>query len=173
VTVAAGEHRIPCLAYRFDRDRQPAFNPEAARALDVPVERWSTLQRGEPVEVASRVVMPGDVLGPARRGVAVGFATDTRPTQGIVDLMRDVDLLVAESTYGRDEDRDKAVQRGHMTLREACTLAAEAKAGQLWLTHFGGTIEHPEALADHARAIFPQATIGYPGLKHTISFPDC
>ena len=59
-----------------------------------------------------------------------------------------------------------------MTMREACTLASEVGAGELWLTHFGGTIEHPEAFAEHARAIFPQATIGFPGLKRTLAFPD-
>lgn len=172
VSTARGEHRVPCLAYRFDHDRQRGFDPGAARALGVPVTSWSTLQRGQPVTVDGRTIEPDTVLGPPRRGVSLGFATDTRPTPEIVALMRDVDLLVTESTYGRDEDGEKAVLRGHMTLREACGLGVSAQARHLWLTHFGGTIADPESLSAVARSMFPNATIGTPGLTTTLRFAD-
>ncbi|HYI24301.1 MAG TPA: ribonuclease Z [Thermomicrobiales bacterium] len=172
VRVARGEHRIECLAYRVDRDRQRGFNPDAARALGIPVQMWSTLQRGEAVEVDGAMIEPDAVLGPPRPGVSLGFATDTRPTPEIIELMQDVDLLVAEATYASDDLVAKALEWGHMTMREACRLGETVRARQLWLTHFGGTIKDPASLAEAACALYLPTTIGMPGLAATIAFPD-
>lgn len=168
--VREGEHRIPCFGWRLGVDRAPAFDPVRAEALGVPRPFWSRLQRGEWVEVEGRLVDPAQALGEPRKGVSFAFVTDTRPTDAIQELVRGVDLLVCESTYGRDEDAEKAARRGHMTMREACRIASDAGAGALWLTHFGGTIDNPGDLAGPARSLFPNTTIGYPGLACTVSF---
>ena len=47
---SAAAHGIPCLAYRLELTRKPAFQVEKARALGLPVQLWSRLQRGEPQE---------------------------------------------------------------------------------------------------------------------------
>lgn len=169
-TVALGEHRVTCLGWRVDVDRQPAFDPEAARQLHVPQPAWGALQRGEPYRDGDRVVQPEAVLGPPRKGASFAFTTDTRPTPALQELAHGVDLLVCECTYARDDDAEKALMWGHMTLREACTMAATIGAGALWLTHFGGTIDDPLALEAEANAMFPEATIGVPGLTGTIAF---
>jgi ribonuclease Z len=169
-TVREGEHRTTCLGWRIDVDRQPAFNPDAARKLGVPQTAWGHLQRGEPVEVDGATVLPADVLGEPRPGISFAFTTDTRPTPAITELARNVDLLVCESTYANDDDSDKAADWGHMTMREACTMARTAGAGALWLTHLGGTIHEPAALEAPARELFPATEIGRPGLSGTIAF---
>jgi ribonuclease Z len=168
--VREGEHRIPCFGWKLSVDRAPAFDPVRAVSLEIPRTFWSRLQRGESVEVGGTVVGPDEVLAKRRQGVSFAFVTDTRSTHAITELVRDVDLLVCESTFGRDEDAEKAARRGHMTMREACQLASNAGAGALWLTHFGGTIEKPGALTIPARRLFPNVTIGYPGLAGTVSF---
>jgi ribonuclease BN (tRNA processing enzyme) len=48
-------HRMPCLGYRLDLPRAPRFDPERARALGVPVEGWSRLQRGETVGASAPI----------------------------------------------------------------------------------------------------------------------
>src|SRR5438105_3572857 len=60
VRCVEAEHHVPCLAYRIDLPRAPRFLPERARALNVPVQEWSRLQRGETVNG----VQPANVLGP-------------------------------------------------------------------------------------------------------------
>lgn len=170
VRVAEGEHRGPVLAYRFDLDRSPAFLPENATALGVPQKRWSELQKGNTIEVDGRRVTPADVLSGPRRGVSLGLATDTRPTPAIRDLLEGVDLLISEATYGDDADADKARERGHMTFREAATLAHSAMAGALWLTHFGVGLTNPEDYRANAADVFPNVTLGASGLAGTIAF---
>lgn len=168
--VREGEHRVPCFGWRLEVDRAPAFDPARATALGVPRTSWSILQRGESVDVDGRLIQPAQVLGEPRKGVSFAFVTDTRPTDGIQELVQEVDLLVCESTFGKDEDADKAARRGHMTMRQACQLATDSQVGALWLTHFGGTIENPADLSGPARALFPNSTIGRPGLTGTVSF---
>lgn len=169
-TVREAEHRVPCLAYRLDLDRAPAFDPVRAEALSVPRPRWSVLQRGEPVSIDGKVVQPGQVLGAPRKGVACAYVTDTRPTDAIRDLVHGVDLLVSEATYATDDEQEDAVRHGHMTIREACVLANDAGVGTLWLTHFSGRINDPTDHRDYARGLFPGAEIGEPGLSARLSF---
>jgi ribonuclease Z len=170
IRVAEGFHRVPVLGYRFAVARAPRFDPERARALGVPVQQWSLLQRGERVIVGGREIAPGDVCGDARAGVSLGFVTDSRPIEAIRDLVCGVDLLISEATFGSDDDTGKAERRGHMTFREAATLARDAGVGHLWLTHFSAGMEHPEMWRDNAAEVFPEVTVGYAGLQGTLAF---
>jgi ribonuclease Z len=167
VSSAAGDHRVACRAYRLDVLRARRFRPEAARALGVPVEDWRRLQRGETVDG----VTPDAVLGPPRRGVAVGLITDTRPTAGLQALVRGVDVLFCEGTYGNDDDQPRAVERKHMTFREAATLAREAGVGRLVLTHFSPLVVEPSAYAETAQSVFAESVVGHDGLTLSVAFP--
>lgn len=164
---AAGEHHVACLGYRLEVPRGRRFLPEQARALGVPVEAWKQLQRGE--RVGS--IEPEQVLGPPRPGLAVGLVTDTRPTPALLELVRGVDLLVCEGTYGDDADQPRAVERRHMTFAEAAMLAATAGARKLLLTHFSPSLVDPPAYAERATRIFPDALVGRDHLSLRLTFP--
>lgn len=170
VTAAEGDHRGLVLAYRFDLERNPAFLPEKAEALDIPKELWSRLQHGENVSVGESTFTPEQVLSGPREGISFGLATDTRPTYAVVELMGSVDLLIAEGTYGDDADAPKAAERGHMTFREAATLARDAQVDTLWLTHFGVGMVNPDEFLANATDVFPNTIIGDDGLMATITF---
>lgn len=169
-TVHDADHRVPCLAWRVDLDRAPAFDPERATALGVPRPQWAVLQRGQSVQVDGALVKPNQVRGRARDGIAFAYVTDTRPTTAIRDLVRGVDLLVCEGTYAHDDEAGDAARHGHMTIGQACALAAGAEVHRLWLTHFSGRIESPLDLQVDARLRFPRAEIGVPGLRARLAF---
>jgi ribonuclease Z len=169
-SVLTGEHGLPCLAYRADLARARRFDPARAEALGVPLAQWRTLQHGEPVTWPGGAATPDEVLGPPRQGLAVAYVTDTRPVPALPAFLSGVDLLVCEGTYGDSADQPKAIERGHMTFREAATLARAAGAGALWLTHFSPALEDPPAYLPEATAVFPATTIGHSGLTTTLSF---
>lgn len=169
---ASGEHGLAVLAYRVDQPRQRAFLVESARGLGIPIHFWKRLQQGETVEWSGGKVMPDHVLGPPRRGLSLGYVTDTRPTPSIVELVAGVDLLVCEGTYGDDADLPKAIRNGHMTFREAATIAREAGAGSLWLTHFSPALEEPARFLPNASEVFAETTVGSDGLTMRLSFSD-
>ena len=172
VTCAQAQHSTYCLAYRVDLDRRPRFDADRARALGIPVHTWRTLQQGESVEHAGRVFQPDEVLGPPRRGLAVAYVTDTRPTDELARLARGVDLLVAEGTFGDPADQERALQTLHMTFAEAAGLAGRAGARQLLLTHFSPSLTDPLLYAQSARDVFPETILGYDGLTLTLRFDD-
>jgi ribonuclease Z len=169
-----GEHDLPCLSFRFDLGRLPAFQPDRAKALGLPVQLWKLLQRGETVvdPATGRDVMPQEVLGPARPGLSLGFLTDSRPTRELVEFHSDVDLLVCEGTYGDPDDLPKAIENKHMTFGEAGALAAAARAKALWLTHFTPAMPNPDYFRRHAQSAFPNVTLGHEHLATTLRFPD-
>jgi len=170
--VARGEHGVPVLGYRIERPRRRAFDRDRAISLGIPVEQWSALQRGNTITHDGQEIGPDAVAGPPRKGVSFGFVTDTRPTANLRDLVAGVDLLICEGTYGGDDDAEKARAWGHMTFPEAATLARDADAGALWLTHFGAGMAKPEDFAANARQVFPNTTICHSGLTGQLTFSD-
>lgn len=167
-----GKHGLPSLAYRLDLARAPRFDAERTRELGIPQHLWRPLQHGQPVRWEEGEVQPADVLGPPRRGLSLAYVTDTRPLPAHVPFLADVDLLVCEGTYGDPEDGPKAAEWTHMTFAEAATLAADARAHQLWLTHFSPGLQDPNAWLGEATSRFPETTIGYSGLSTRLSFSD-
>ena len=172
LTVGQANHRDRCFFYRVDRAREPRFDADRARESGIPVQLWSRLQQGESVEREGRSYQGADFAGPARKGVAMGFVTDTRPVAEMPKVLRNVDLLVCEGTYGDDADLEKAIQKTHMTFREAATIAKESHAGALWLTHFSPAVAEPNDNLPNATDVFPNSTVGYSGLETTLAFED-
>ena len=164
-------HSLPCLGYRLHLPRQGAFQPEKARKLGVPIALWKELQQGGAVEVQGRAVQPGDVLGPARRGITLLYATDTRPVPEIVSYGQGADMMILEGMYAGEDKRPQALKNRHMLFAEAASLAAQAGARQLVLTHFSNCIDDPEAALPLAQAVFPMTRCAQDGLCLTLPYP--
>jgi ribonuclease Z len=175
LSCVALDHEIPCLAYALWLPRAPRFDPDRARALDVPLSLWRQLQRGEMVTDEGRRIAPDQVRGPARRGLRVVLATDTRPTSRLVDFVAaddGADLLIADAMYGDEADKPKRWEAQHMSFAEAATIARDGGARALLLTHFSPTVADPAAYLDRATAIFSATTVGRDGLQLTLRFAD-
>jgi ribonuclease Z len=141
-------------------DRPGVFDVAAAVALGVPEgPLWGRLQRGEAVEAADGApVRPDEVLGPPRPGRRVVLTGDTRPCAATLAAARAASLLVHEATL-LDEDRERAMETGHSTVREAAVLGREADVRLLALTHlssrFGPREARREAEQEFARIAVP------------------
>lgn len=171
-SVIAGEHRVPSLIYRIDLARKQRFDRIRAEHLGVPQTLWSVLQAGQAIEHDGRTIRPDDVSGPARRGLSIGFMTDTRPVAGVVDFLREVDVLISEGTYGDSAQEDKAIAHKHMTFNEAATIARDAGVGRLWLTHFSPAMDDPALFLPNATSVFPNTRAVHTGLAMTLAFSD-
>ena len=168
----AAIHGVPCLAYRLDLARRPAFQVEKARALGLPVQLWSHLQHGETLTYNGQTFTPEQVLGTARRGISLAYITDTRPTPALSTLARDVDLLLCESMYDTADDLPLARANAHMYCEESATIAKEAGAHALVLTHFSPKISDTTLAEKTARRVFANTRAAKDGLVITLNFPD-
>lgn len=167
---APAAHGIPCLAYRVELERRPAFQAEKAQALGLPVQFWSRLQKGETIEHNGQTVQPEQVLGPPRRGISMAFITDTRPTAALSAFARDVDLLICESMYDSPEDLPLARTNAHMLAEESAGIAKAASAHALVLTHFSPKINDPSQAEKAARRVFPATRAARDGMTITLDF---
>lgn len=161
------DHGVPCYGWRLELLRQGAFQPQRAKALGVPVRDWKRLQAGETVNG----VTPEQVMGPPRQGIRLLYATDTRPTPDIIRYGRGADLMILEGMYGDETKRAQAEKNRHMLFAEAATLAREAGAKRLLLTHFSNCIDDPQAYLPLAQAIFPATEAAMDGQCLTIHYP--
>jgi ribonuclease Z len=78
-------------------------------------------------------------------GQVIGYSCDTEPIPAIVDLARDVDLLLHESA---------GEGFGHSSAAQAGEIATEAGARRLALIHYNVWNADPAPLVDEARATF-------------------
>jgi ribonuclease Z len=163
-------HGIPCLAYRVDLARRPAFQVEKANALGLPIQLWSHLQHGEEVTYNGQTIQPEQVLGEPRRGISMAFITDTRPTAALSALAHDVDLLICESMYDTLEDLPLAKVNAHMVAQESASIAKAAGAHQLLLTHFSPKINDTTQAEKMARHVFPNTRAARDGTVITLEY---
>lgn len=158
VRAVGADHRTPALGYVIEEDARPGrFDLARAQSLGVsPGPQFGRLQRGEAVTLADgRVVAPDDVLGPTRPGRRVAISGDTRPTPALTEAARDVDLLIHEATFA-EEERERALLTRHSTAAEAATVARDAGARRLILTHLSSRYDlTPERLRAEAAAVYP------------------
>jgi ribonuclease BN (tRNA processing enzyme) len=66
------------------------------------------------------------------RGKSLAYSADTGETPALVQLARDADLLLCEASFLTAPDLPKDL---HLTARQAAEHAAQARVGQLVLTH--------------------------------------
>lgn len=143
-------HRILTYGYALqERGKPGTFNVARALELGVPPgPLYGRLQQGHPITLPDgRTVHPTDVLGPPKRGRRIAYCLDTRPCPEAVTLARDADLLLYDSTLAAGEE-EEASDKGHSTSFQAATLAKQAGAKRLVLTHISSRYTDPEKLSD-------------------------
>ncbi len=166
VLAAKSNHAIDSYAFAFvEKPRPGRFYPQKAKDIGVPAgELWSKLQGGEKVELEDgRVIVPTDVMGPARAGRKIVYTGDTKPFDGFAQFARDADLVVYESTFD-DSLVEKASEVGHSTPSQAAAQAKAAGAKRLVLTHISARYPDAGLLLEQAKKIFPDTVVAEDGL---------
>jgi ribonuclease Z len=153
-------HKGPdCLGYVFEGKARRPFLPEKADALGVPFgpERRDLVAGKEIVLADGKRVQPDDVLGPLQKGVKLVVVGDVGRTEELIEVCKDADALVIESTY-TEEEAEMARQFSHLTARQAAELAVKAGVKKLILTHISRRYREKDVLKE-AQAIFPHSVV--------------
>lgn len=173
LTAVRTRHRVRSIGYRLELPRAGRFDPERARALDVPVRQWKELQRGQSICLPDGTpVQPQQVLGAPRRGLSFVFSGDTAPCPGLEQAAREADLLLCDATYALPEQEDQAKLYGHSTFGQTAALAARAGAKRLWLVHYSPMILSPEEHLEQAQRFFPAAECGFDGKRIILQYEE-
>lgn len=165
-------HSILCYGYSIRIERAGKFDAVKARGLNIPINQWNVLQKGNTVELDGVTYTPDMVMGPPRKGIKVNYCTDSRPTDTIAEYAKDADLFICEGMYGEPDKLAKAKEHRHMTMYEAASLAARANVHELWLTHYSPSMAHPEEFMEKVRETFPAAVASRDGKSTTLKFEE-
>jgi ribonuclease Z len=156
-------HRVEAWGFRLEEPPSRSFVVERLDALGVRGPQVGELAREGSVRVDGRTVQVDEVSVP-RRGQVVAFVMDTKVCDDAVELARDADLLVCESTFV-DDEADLAERYGHLTARQAATIAREAGADRLVLAHFSQRHPDEQVYVDEAAAVHPNVVAAREGLR--------
>jgi ribonuclease Z len=161
-------HRSHAFGYAIVEDARPGrFDAELATELGVPFgPDFGRLQRGETVNG----VRPEQVVGPERPGRKIVLSGDTAPCDMVRFAAHEADLLVHEATF-TEEERERAMQTGHSTARQAAEIAREADVRMLALTHVSTRYGGGE-IRDEARAVFERTVVPRDFDAIEVPFPE-
>ena len=160
ITAFLVSHRGPdCLGYVFEGKARRPFLNERATELGVPFgpERRELVAGKEITLPDGKRITPDDVLGPLQKGTKLVIVGDAGKTENLVEVCRDADALVIESTY-LDEETEMAGQFSHLTARQGAELAIKAGVKKLILTHISRRYREKDVIRE-AQSIFPNTSV--------------
>ena len=154
------DHKIPCLAYRFEEKSRVNIKKNTLLEMGLPVGAWlmdlkDMILRGDPDDKLVCVWWKEGKQGGGERFIPLGELKETivKMTPGqkiayitdavyngdnaqkIVELAYGSDLMFIEATF-LHEDADKAAEKHHLTARQAGALARRAGAKRISLFHY-------------------------------------
>ncbi|MCX8671313.1 ribonuclease Z [Gilliamella sp. B2865] len=156
-------HRVPCFGYRIiEKDLPASLDIDKLKKDNIHIGSfYRDLKEGRTVTLEDgRIIHGKDYLETIRKGKKIAILGDTIPCQASIDLAKDVDLLVHEATQEQALE-EKALERGHSTTVHAATIAKQAHARRLIITHISPryTLNDKTKLVSEARNIFAPTEI--------------
>jgi ribonuclease Z len=170
------EHTKPCFGYTMrEKPRPGLFHPEKADSLGVPRgPLWSRLQSGSSVELSDgRVVTSDQIMGEPREGRTFSYVTDTLYHPSISEYVRNADLLLCEGMFD-DSLLESALEKKHMTARQAAMIARDAEVKSMGLFHYSPryTDRDLRDLLKEAREVYPQTFLARDRMSFDIPLKD-
>jgi ribonuclease Z len=157
-------HRVESWGYRVEEPDGRTLVPELLADAGIEGPAIGELQRTGEYCVAGRVLRLEEV-SVERRGQVVAFIMDTGLCTNALELARGADLLVCESTF-LESEADLAIGYGHLTARQAATLARDAGVRSLVLTHFSQRHPDERVFLEEAKEVFSGITVAaHDGLR--------
>lgn len=157
------DHRVVSLGFRvIEKDRPGELLIDKVREAEIPSGPvYARLKQGEVVTLDDGRTFDGkDFIAPAQKGRIVTILGDTRQTESLNRLAQNADVLVHESTFGKDEGK-LAHNYYHSTSVQAAELAKRNQVKRLLMTHISARYVGKLAykLQAEARAIFPNSQV--------------
>ncbi len=163
------EHSVINYAYSFvEKPRLGKFHPDKAVKLRIPPSPlWKKMQEGESISMNGKVIDPlkEGIIEPKRPGRKITYSGDTAPSQVLIELGRNSDVLIHEATYTKNLSH-LAREKKHSTSEDAARAALTMNAKLLVLTHISSRYQDDASqLLKEAQMIFPNTQLAYDLLK--------
>lgn len=149
-------HPVETYGYRIMEKDTYTINPEKAEILNLDHYQLKELKETGKTYTAERKVTI-DEIGVKKRGQSFAYVMDTGYCTEAIELARDTDMMLTESTFMSSE-ANLAKSYSHLTAALAAKIAKEANTRQLLLSHFSPRYKAIGPFAREAREIFKNTT---------------
>ena len=159
------DHRIACCGYLFrEKPTRRHILRDMIDCYEIPVSQINNIKTGADWVTPNGDIVPNSRLtSEADPPRSYAYCSDTRYISTLHRLVKGVDLLYHESTYGNDSI-ERAKLYYHSTAAQAAAVARDAGVGKLLLGHYSARYEDENVLLDEAKAIFPQSYLSEEGM---------
>ena len=160
------QHFTPCLAYRFVEKDIRKIDINFIKKIGLkPGPLLGKLQQGKSIMFKGKKIKAKQATK-IKKGKKVAFIIDTLFNKNCFKVAKDADLLISESTFLESEHGDKAKERGHLTAKQAATIAKKSIVKKLILTHISQRYsKNPKVILEEAKKIFKHAEIAEDFMK--------
>jgi ribonuclease Z len=162
-------HKIACSGFLFREKIKPRRVDKSKLPGGLLIQQIANLKKGDDVvDKQGRILYKNEELTlPPRRSRSYAYCSDTAYDEDTIELVRGVDILYHEATFGADEV-SKASETQHSTATQAATLALKAGVRKLLIGHFSARYKDLTTLLDEARNIFPAVELATEGAVFNI-----
>ncbi len=151
------DHGVDNVGWRITEPDTRKFDPEVLKVKGIyGRDMRELIEKGELTINGERIAI--EDVSWIRQGDSIAVVIDTRVCPNAVKLAHNVKLLLCESTY-QNEHEELAYNHYHLTAKQAATIAKQAGAKKLVLTHFSARYQGIEGFEAEAKAIFPNVFI--------------
>lgn len=162
-------HRIPCSGFLFKEKPKPRRIDKEKLPANLSLQHLAGLKRGEDVIDGDGKLLYRNselTLSP-RRSRSYAYCSDTAYNEGMIEQLKDVNVIYHEATFTEDE-ATKATETLHSTAKQAALIAKKANAGKLLLGHFSARYRDLAPILEEAKTVFANSELAVEGLEFDI-----
>jgi ribonuclease Z len=158
-------HRIDCTGFLFREKPKLRRINKSKLPPDFPLTHILALKEGEDIlDINGQILFRNRELTlPPKRSRSYAYCSDTIYNEGIIEQIKNVDLLYHESTF-LDDQRERARETFHSTALQAGCIARKAKVNMLVLGHYSIRYKELEPLLKEAKEEFLNTILAIEGM---------
>jgi len=156
-------HGTKAFGYVFLQKPKRRFDKEKCDKIGIKGRMFSDLESGKTVEIGRKKIKYVDVTY-VSTGRKIVYSGDTASCNSLSTACKDADIAVLDSTF-KDEEKELAKEKKHMTCVQAAKIAQKAKAEKLVLSHFSNRYADRSGILEQARAVFEETVLAQEGLE--------
>ncbi|MVN89652.1 ribonuclease Z [Mucilaginibacter aquatilis] len=158
------DHRIATTGFLFrQKKRLRKIIKEKAEALNIPVEHFPLLKRGEDYRAPDgKLYRNHELTVDSDQPKCYAYCSDTIYNERYFEQIQNADLLYHEATFLHNM-LDRANKTFHTTAWQAGQVALQTGAKNLLIGHFSARYKSLTDLLDEARGVFPSTELAIEG----------
>ena len=158
------KHRVYTNGFLFqEKIRERKLNVDAVNKYKIPVYYFQNIKNGKDITLDNgSIILNKDLSFDPIASKSYAFCSDTIFDEGVIEHIKNVDILYHESTFLESEN-NLATKTMHSTAKQAAEIAHKSNAKQLILGHYSTRYENIELFKAEAETIFDKVFLADDG----------